>query len=119
MGTLAEQLGGLLPDGWEGNSAPNKDAPETSSEGHDADSSVRGPRELAVALVLEHTTVDPEALRPDLRLDADLELDGLPLWAFVAELERQLHCTFRDVDVRQWRTLGDVLGAAEEADASA
>lgn len=55
-------------------------------------------------------------MRPDLRLDEDLELTGLALWSVVSQIEHELGITFPDRVVEGWRTLSDVL--RDTADAS-
>ncbi len=130
MGTIGDRLAALLPEGWDPTASDSQadsdgsgasSASETAAEvlataaqsvAGETDSSA-GPRAQTVALLLEHTDASPEDFDPQMRLAADLDLDGLPLWGFVADLERVLCRQFPDVAVTEWVTVGDVLQAVE------
>ena len=141
MGSIADLLGGSLAgqlrdaageeDAAEGKAnEPAADAPGSVPTGTgtgaldsgDSDPSAAdpadpaeplAPRAAAVALVLAETGHNPLEMRRDLELAADLELTGLPLWSVVAELERAIGSAIPDTEVQEWRTLGDLLAAAE------
>jgi acyl carrier protein len=58
---------------------------------------------------------DRSALGLDVQLVAELGLDSLKAIELVAELEDGLKVELHDEDVRQMRTVGDVLRALESA----
>ncbi|MFT0763032.1 phosphopantetheine-binding protein [Actinomyces sp. F1_1611] len=100
MGSIADLLGGELPDEWEQS---------------DRVARQEGAREVALEAILTETNYPPEQMSPGLRLREELELDGLPLWAVVAQIERELKVTIPDREVKSWVTLADLLDAVERA----
>lgn len=50
----------------------------------------------------------------DASLAVDLDMQGLPLWALVAELERFAGATFPDPVVHAWRTPRDIVNDANK-----
>lgn len=132
MGTIGDRLGADLaalfggdgeappdsaPDTATESSAPEEDAeaPEgalahtSEEETHKAGS----PAETISLTITELSGVDPDDLTADTEL-ADIGIDGLALWAVVAELERTVGGQFLDEDVRGWVTVGQMTEAAEK-----
>ncbi|QWW18798.1 acyl carrier protein [Schaalia sp. 19OD2882] len=123
MGTIADLLGYSLSQ-----EPPANSAAETEPGGSDAQESARAllagvtdedartraerARESVMTAVLEHTDLDPQEAREDLALATDLDLDTLGLYAIVSMVEHETGSSFPDEQIRQWRTLGDLLAAA-------
>ncbi len=112
MGSIADLLGDQLPPEWQPDGAQQA---QSGSAEQPEDEAQRGPRAVAVSAILTEVRLDPADMRPDLRLDEDLELTGLPLWSVVAQIERELKTTFADSAVRSWKTVEDVLRSAEQS----
>ncbi|MDO4259648.1 MAG: acyl carrier protein [Actinomycetaceae bacterium] len=111
MGTIGELLGYSFNEPEDSSSedssgqlSPNNSAPQETAE------------ERAMAVVLEHTDLDPAAARHDLTLAGDLDLDRIGLWTMVTAIEHSLGVTFPDSDVNSWTTLGDLLASVASQD---
>lgn len=135
MGTIGDLLGGLdLSSLGMDSTDPTEDtldlADQASASQHDADhtdsedsphaggAATGAPQtadEIVMAAILEHTSLQPQDARADLRLKEDLDMDELQLYAVVATVERALHTSFPDETVHSWQTVGDILTAASSA----
>lgn len=118
MGTIAEMLGldlsetlgsgdaAIDEDGPAGGADAVEDPEETPSAGDPVG-------EAVMAAVLAETSLDPGDARADLLLTGpELDLDRLGRWSVAAAIERDLKAAFRDADVEELQTLGDLLDAA-------
>ena len=108
MSTIGDRFADLAAlFGGEGE-APSEDQPGAAPtpEGEEAGTSTNG-GVLITALEDLGIKVDEGDFEADLQ--ADLDLQGLALWALVAELERQVGRSVADSTARSWTTLNDVL----------
>lgn len=127
MGTIGDQFGDLAAlFGGEGEASP-KTQPAAPSQRVDGsidansesqvskDQGVSGEGEsfqsVLIATICDLNGQSAEDFDLDAHLAEDLDIQGLPLWALAAELERHLGTTFPDPVVRAWKTPRDVLSA--------
>lgn len=90
--------------------AGRDDAPGTEGEGGDDFQSV------LIATICELNGMSDADFDLDADLERDLDMQGLPLWALVAELERFAGATFADPVVRAWKTPRDILTAGPSSE---
>ncbi|MCB9869792.1 MAG: acyl carrier protein [Planctomycetes bacterium] len=64
-------------------------------------------------IMVEEFEVDPERLRPDAQLVADLDLDSLDGVDLVVALEKTFSCRIPEQEARGIRTLGDIYARVE------
>ena len=124
MGTIAELLGYTLdPD------ENQTETPQASQDSTDVQNVVTRvaqqakvdasaarsemAREIAMAALLDESGYEASQMRADLRLVDDLDIDMIGRYAIVAAIEHELHVRFSDIDVDSWKTVDDVLVAAE------
>ncbi|MSS85419.1 hypothetical protein FYJ24_11830 [Actinomycetaceae bacterium WB03_NA08] len=144
MGTIGDRLGADLQAlfGGEGEASPDSaDSPSDKADGPVDDATERtvdpaaaeadgesvlaqtseeetrtasSPEETVFVTIAELSGIDRAALTAETGL-VDIAVDGLALWAVVAELERSVGDRFLDEDVRQWQTVGEMVEAGQRA----
>jgi len=62
--------------------------------------------------------VEPEKIRPDARLDADLGADSLDLVDLAMALEENFHLDIPEEELENIRTVGDVVSYIQQKNAS-
>ncbi|WP_099332744.1 acyl carrier protein [Actinomyces minihominis] len=124
MSTIGDQFGALAAlFGGDGEASPSS-APQQvevvedeSVEAAEGESSVSGEATFAstlIATICELNGMSAEDFDFDASLADELDIQGLPLWALVAELERFAGAKFPDPVVEAWRTPRDILSSEQD-----
>lgn len=115
MGSIGDRLGLDLGElfGGEGEAPPDETSSPQSKNAQRASSAGAGPEEMVVELAAQLLGCPAGSIDFDAPL-AELDLVGLPMWALVAELERQSRLSFDDEAVNGWGTLRDIASAMRE-----
>lgn len=131
MGTIGDQFADLAAllggDGEAPSEAPpyapeiqdGTSPPATSSGGtsHPPQGEEQAPtfQSVLIATICDLNGMSAGDVDLDADLAEDLDIQGLPLWALVAELERFAGVAFADSVVRAWKTPRDVLAAGSSS----
>ncbi len=128
MSTIGDQFGALAAlFGGDGEASPDSVETEvveaeveeqsegTSSEAGEKVAVDATFKSTLIATICELNGMSAEDFDFDASLADELDIQGLPLWALVAELERFAGAKFADPVVEAWRTPRDILDSSENS----